>query len=202
MSGPSIPSGPSPEEIARQEREQERRVRFETERADYLGKVGAYEIASTTMKQRRANSLEYGGGPAEPPVESLFVPARFEPTMSDIPLEELVTYEWWQAENLGIDTLGIEDMTTKQRNAFVKEAEFNRKYYEALQNFDNWKGIVPERYNRRNPMPEGTEPITPYLGQTRSNAQIATGDFLKPVGGGYYDRLIRAYVTRGNTWSR
>jgi len=78
------PSGPSPEEIARQAREQERKVKFEDAKGRYLGRVASREIAAATGRQRAESSLEYEemqrGGFV--PESSLFIPERFAPETS------------------------------------------------------------------------------------------------------------------------
>lgn len=78
------PSGPSPEEIARQAREQERKVKFEDAKGRYLGRVASREIAAATGRERAMGSLEYEemqrGGFV--PESSLFIPERFAPETS------------------------------------------------------------------------------------------------------------------------
>lgn len=78
------PSGPSPEEIARQSREQEYKVKFEDMKGRYLGRVASRELAATTGRERASTSLEYEemqrGGFV--PESSLFIPERFNPEIT------------------------------------------------------------------------------------------------------------------------
>jgi len=78
------PSGPSPEEIARQAREQEYKVKFEDAKGRYLGRVASRELTATTGRERASTSLEYEemqrGGFV--PESSLFIPERFNPEIT------------------------------------------------------------------------------------------------------------------------
>jgi len=82
--GGKAPRGPSPEEIARQAREQERKVKFEDAKGRYLGRVASRELAAATGRQRGESSLEYEEMQTAGfvPEASLFIPERFAPETS------------------------------------------------------------------------------------------------------------------------
>lgn len=83
-SGRRGPSGPSKEEIERQAREQERKVKFEAAKGRYLGSVAGMELTATAARERAMSSFEYEDMQREGfvPEASLFVPKRFMPEIS------------------------------------------------------------------------------------------------------------------------
>lgn len=100
--GMAIPSGPTPEQIAAQAKEQEMRVKYEQEVADYLRAAQTTEVGTRAAIENRATSLEYQSGDILPPVSSLYVPERFRSAVAaGLTEEERRSYTWLNAENLG-----------------------------------------------------------------------------------------------------
>jgi len=182
MGSRGIPSGPSQEEIEKAEQEQERRMRFEDEKRRYLTDVGAYEIMTQTSIDRANQSLEYRGDqPVMPPIESLMIPKKFEPTI-DFDRSLIREYEWMEAENLGFKGFKAEN--------FEAERIYNQRYYEALQTMDSWY-VDPDSRNGRG-MFYGL--MARYRDQDASQDQINTGTFKKPQGS--LNRAVTDYLNR------
>ena len=100
--GMAIPMGPTPEQIAAQAKEQEMRVKYENEVADYLRAAQTTEVATRSAIENRAMSLEYQTGDILPPISSLYVPERFRSAVAaGLTEEERRAYTWLNAENLG-----------------------------------------------------------------------------------------------------
>lgn len=169
MGSGSVPTGPSKAEIKAAEEEQERRLRFEDEKRRYLTEVGAYEIMTQTAVDRRNQSLEYREGEAMPPIESLYVPRKFEPTI-DFDPALMQEYDWMKAENLG-----FEGYNSAQNEA---AREFNQRYYTALQT-NNWMSTE----DRRRPMQFfDSSNVRTYQNQDVDGTAIAEGRFRRPSG--------------------
>lgn len=98
----TIPAGPTPAQIAAQVKEQEDRVKYENEVAEYLRAAQTTEVATRSAIENRAMSLEYQEGDILPPVSSLYVPDRFRSAVAaGLTEEERRAYTWLNAENLG-----------------------------------------------------------------------------------------------------
>lgn len=172
--GASVPSGPSEAEITAQEQEQERRIRFEEEKRQFLGEVGAYELMTQSAIDRRASSLEYQTGPTSPPPESLFVPAKFTPTV-DFDPALLKDYKWMEAKNLGYG--GYSDAVAAEQRAA------NEAYYAAMQNYNSWvSSQIAKSGNFAGRAMRYARLGDQYIGQNVTQEDIQLGRYARPTG--------------------
>jgi len=156
------PSGPSPEEIARQAREQSAKVKFEDAKGRYLGRVASREIAAASGRERAMGSLEYEemqrGGFV--PESSLFIPERFAPETStqykprsaDFAFETVAVGSQRYKDLISQGYKPTEDIPTNQgRATFAGTNPSNSIYFGS----GNWGGVNMVTLQR------GTDAVAP-----------------------------------------
>lgn len=182
--GANVPSGPSESEIKAEEQEQQRRIRFEEEKRQFLGEVGAYELMTQSAIDRRASSLEYQTGPMSPPPESLFVPAKFTPTI-DFDPKLMKDYEWMEAKNLGF--AGYSDAVSAEQRAA------NEAYYNAMKSYNSWANSPEYRMPGNQMLNAWRYNMSPeYTSQNVSQEDIQLGRYARPTGP--QDALIQRFL--------
>lgn len=92
MPGPSIPSGPSPEQQRIDAEFERERVKYEQEKRRFLEQVASYETLSRGTIQARESSFE-NAPPTAYDASGLFIPARFDPSLN--PTSNALGTEWF-----------------------------------------------------------------------------------------------------------
>jgi len=201
-----VPAGASDADIKVAEREQEFRVAFEEEKAQYLTDVAAYETMAQTYKQRQTSGFEYQD-PSQtmmPPPDQLMVPERFTArSLEGASPFELQGYDWADAQNLGFNR---DELVAQQRSEiggqyygkFLQDIESGAfsDYYQSTIGSNTMGAVRSARISTANQAMEAALSNA----RTMSASQIASGDYLKGTRfeSGYYRNMFENYMKQYN----
>lgn len=99
--GPSVPRGPSAQQIKTESELEQQRVIFENQKRQFVERAASYESISRSRMAGEQGSFEYSDFNLPLDATGLYIPQKFSPTF-DPSAYQGQDFSWFNAPNLGV----------------------------------------------------------------------------------------------------